>query len=201
MTKRVFVCAVLMTFGCLFAFADDQSDISEGIRYHNLAETSLVENIEKGKQLLYPLIDTYSLAKGYYGSLLTLEAGVFEKNKNVIQAMNYLEKGTALLDEAVIDDPHVVDVRFLRMINSYELSNQSPMNRYKVMKVDIDWLDARREQFTPNEIGLLDLYKGLYLIKARKLGAAIAAFESCVAVSPGSAEAEEAKKQLRRYAE
>lgn len=201
MTKRNFLCAILATFVCALALADDQADIAEGIKYHNLAEISPEGNIEKCENLLSPLIDKYPLAKGYYGSLLTLEAGVFEDKKSVIKAMNYLEKGTALLDEAVVDGPSVVDLRYLRMINSYELSNQSPMNRYTVMKTDIDWLDARRSQLSPSELGLLDLYKGLYLIKARKLSAAITSFESCVAVSPGSSEAEEAKKQLSRYTE
>ncbi|HNQ96980.1 MAG TPA: hypothetical protein PKH81_02715, partial [Treponemataceae bacterium] len=72
---------------------------------------------------------------------------------------------------------------------------------YKVMKTDIDWLSSRRSTLEAHDQSLLDLYKGLYLIKARKLSEAIASFESCIAVAPGSSEAEEAQKQLNKYGE
>jgi hypothetical protein len=85
------------------------------------------------------------------------------------------------------------------MINSYELSGSSPVNRYAVMKTDIDWLEAHRNDLSNSDAGILDLYKGLYCMKARKPTEGIAAFESCMAVSPGSAEAKEAEKQLARY--
>ena len=64
------------------------------------------------------------------------------------------------------------------------------------MKTDIDWLEAHRKDLSNSDAGILDLYKGLYCMKARKPTEGIAAFESCMAVSPGSAEAKEAEKQL-----
>lgn len=201
MLKKVIVCAVVFCCTFVAVYADDLLIIEEGIRYHNLAETNPKENIEKGKEILLPLIETSALAKGYYGSLITLEAGVYESEKNVIKAVQYLEKGTTLLDEAVLASPDNFDLRFLRMINSYELSNKSPMNRYKIMKTDIDWLESGRVSLSSGAVGLLDLYTGLYLVKARKLGPAIDAFESCIEVSPGSPEALEAQKQLDRYGE
>jgi hypothetical protein len=87
------------------------------------------------------------------------------------------------------------------MINSYEVSNQSPMDRYDMMKTDIDWLEARRNQLTANTKGMLELYKGLYHLKNRRIAAALNAFEACVEVSPGSQEAREAERQLQRYGE
>lgn len=201
MSKRVCMSALLIALACVCAIADDRADIAEGIRYHDLAEASPEGNVEKGLALLRPLAGKYPLAKGYYGSLLTLDAGRLEEENEVIKAMELLDEGTTLLDEAVAEGPETVDIRFLRMINSYELSNQSPLNRYPTMKADIDWLDSQRSRLNANEIALLELYRGLYLIKARRLNDAIAAFESCVAASPDSAEAESARKQLARYAE
>lgn len=201
MLKKMFFCAVLLCSVVVMISADDDSIIQEGIRFHNLAETNPSENIEQGKKILFPLIEKNSLAKGYYGSLITLEAGMYEAEKNVLKAVQYLEKGTVMLDEAVDSSPDIIDLRFLRMINSYELSNKSPMNRYKIMKTDIDFLELARANLNSSLAGLLDLYSGLYLLKARKLGPAIDAFECCIEVSPGSPEAEEAQKQLDRYAE
>jgi len=201
MKKRSGLCAVLGVLVIAAFFANDRRAIEEGIALHNAAEVTPEGNIERGKAILAPLIDKYPIAKGYYGSLITLEAGVWEKNKKAIKATTCLENGTALIDEAVEAGPEISDLRFLRMINSYELSVKSPMNRYKVMKTDIDWLSSRRSTLEAHDQSLLDLYKGLYLIKARKLSEAIASFESCIAVAPGSSEAEEAQKQLNKYGE
>ncbi|HHU36871.1 MAG TPA: hypothetical protein GXZ47_06540 [Treponema sp.] len=205
MLKKMYFTAVVFCALCAVLpsglYADDQALVEEGIRYHTLAEKNPQGNIEKGKEVLFPIIEKNALAKGYYGSLITLEASMYETENNVFKAALYLEKGTALLDEAVVDSPNNIDLRFLRMINSYELSNQSPMNRYKIMKIDIDWLEGQRDILEPGNAGLLDLYTGLYLVKARKLRPAIVAFESCIEVSPGSPEAAEAQIQLDRYGE
>jgi hypothetical protein len=87
------------------------------------------------------------------------------------------------------------------MENSYEVSMSSPVNRFKEMKADIEWLTARESSLDAKWQGSLELYRGLYLAKAHKLDDALAAFDKCIAVSPGSPEAMEAKKQLDRYAE
>ena len=87
------------------------------------------------------------------------------------------------------------------MENSYEISIGSPVNRYKIMKTDIDWLDSRMKDFSPSLQGTIALYKGLYFVKSRKLDEGLAAFEACIAISPESPEAIEAKKQIDRYAE
>ncbi len=175
--------------------------ITEGIRYHNLARTEPEGNIEKGKEILGPLQKKFSLAKAYYGSLITLEAGVYAKNKNGLKALALLSEGTGLIDEAVKADPDFAEIHFLRMENSYEVSEASPLNRYKIMKKDIDWLTEREAGFEPVNRGILYLYTGYYNLKARKMDAALAAFDACIAVSPGSPEAAAAEKQKARYAE
>jgi tetratricopeptide (TPR) repeat protein len=191
-----------MVFGvCFLLNADPAKDIEEGRRYHDLAQTEPEGNIDRGKALLAPLLTEYPLAKGYYGSLLTLEGGYYAQRNNVIRAMALLDEGTRTMDAAVTEAPDIVDLRMLRMINSYELSIQSPVNRYDLMKTDIDWLEAHRNRMGSTLAGTMELYKGLYWLKARRLTEAIAAFEACIRTSPNSAEAAEAEKQLRRYSE
>ncbi|MDR2601444.1 MAG: hypothetical protein LBC53_03195 [Spirochaetaceae bacterium] len=191
-----------LIFGvCVLLNAGPASDIEAGIECHDLAQTAPEGNIDRGKALLAPLINEYPLAKGYYGSLLTMEGGYYEKRNNVIRAMALLDEGTRMIDSAVMEAPDLLDLRMLRMINSYEISVQSPVNRYGVMKTDIDWLDSHRNQMNEVLTGMTELYKGLYYLKARRLNEAIAAFEACIRASPNSAEAVEAEKQLRRYNE
>lgn len=198
--KKTIVClTVLLSLVSLVAWSDAKSDLAEGIRYHDLSRVNPEGNLNKGKSLLGPLKDKDPVARGYYGSLLTLEASALNKQKKVMKAMERLEEGTTFMDEAIERAPNTEDLRFLRMINSYELSASSPLNRYKVMKEDIDWLDANRSSLGSSGAGTLDLYKGLYFMKARKPDEGIAAFKSCIAVSPGSDEAKEAAKQLARY--
>lgn len=184
----------------LFA-ATPAEDLREGIKYHDLARTAPEGNIEKAKALLGPLQKDSAIAKAYYGSILTLEAGELARQKKGIKALTLIKEGTGLIDEAVAAAPDVIDLRFLRLINGYGLSEGSPVKRYKIMKIDIDWFNGRIAQFTKEQQGVIRLYTGLYYLKANQLDEAQAAFETCVMVSPDSAEAAEAKKQMARYAE
>jgi len=184
----------------LFA-ATPAEDLREGIKYHDLARTAPAGNLEKAKGLLGPLQKDSAVAKAYYGSLLTLEAGELAKQKKGIQALTLIKEGTGLIDEAVAAAPDMADLRFLRMINSYGLSEGSPVKRYKIMKTDIDWFNGRIAQFTKQEQGVIRLYTGLYYLKANQLEDAHASFEGCIMVSPDSSEAAEAKKQMARYEE
>ncbi|MDR0640840.1 MAG: hypothetical protein LBG07_00100 [Treponema sp.] len=180
---------------------EPEADIQRGIACHERAVTVPENNIEEGKAILYPYINGYPLAKGYYGSFLTLESAGHARRNNMLQATSLLDEGTALIDEAVRSAPDLVDLRVLRMINSYEISSHSPFDRYGIMKTDMDWLEARRNQFMASLLGILELYKGLYCLKNRRITAALAAFEACIRVSPGSQEAREAERQLQRYGE
>jgi len=206
---KKFYAALLAGFMCFFvcghAIADTgtgsfDEKLREGIRLHNESRVDPA-NIEKGKAILSSIQKDSPIAMAYYGSLITIEAGVYAKNKNGIKALELLKTGTGLIDKAVASSPMLPDLRFLRMENSYEISIGSPVNRYKIMKTDIDWLDLRMKDFSPLLQGTIDLYKGLYFVKSRKLEEGLIAFDACIAISPGSPEAIEAKKQIDRYAE
>lgn len=203
--RIVFFAAALTLFAGITASGENLSPVDgklkEGIALHDAAHLEPAKNIERGKEILGSLMESSPVAKAYYGSLVTIEAGEYAKKKDGIKALSLLGKGTDLIDEAVSEDPENPDIRFLRMINSYEVSEGSPVNRYKAMKKDVDWLDERKRTFDANWQGTIELYKGLYLAKARKIDDALAAFDACIAVSPGSPEAALAGKQIDRYAE
>jgi hypothetical protein len=205
MKKVILSMALLVFLGASAGaglFADTQTDsLKEGIRYHDLARTNPDGNIEKGKALLAPLQKDNPLARAYYGSLITLEAGVYAKNKQGIKALFLISEGTKLIDDAVNKAPDLEDIRFLRMENSWELSQDSPIKRYKEMKIDIDWLDVRASQFDAKNRGVLDLYEGFYYLKAHKAAQAQDSFAACVSISPDSPEAVEANKQLERLSQ
>jgi tetratricopeptide (TPR) repeat protein len=199
MTKKI-LCALIVGLSVATSFATPDPRLAEGIALHDAAMKDS-SKIEKGKEVLEPLIETSSVAKGYYGSLVTLEAGVYADKKNVIKAMSLLNKGSALIDAAVDSDPDNEDLRFLRMENAYEVSESSPLNRYKVMKKDLDWLDSRKASYDKAWQGVIELYKGMYLVKSKKIDEALDAFDACIAVSPGSPEAARAESEIDRYSE
>jgi tetratricopeptide (TPR) repeat protein len=174
--------------------------LQEGIRLHDAARADKT-NLAKAKETLAALKDSSPLALAYYGSAVTLEASVANDRKDVLKALSLLNQGSGYIDAAVKKDPENFDIHFLRMENSYEVSVSSPVNRFKEMKADIDWLTARESSLDAQWRGTLELYRGLYLAKAHKLDEALAAFDKCIAVSPGSPEAKEAQKQLDHYAE
>jgi len=175
---------------------------AEAIALHDKAsEKPDAATIEKARQLLEPLAAKSALAKGYLGSLITIDASLAAGNKNGIKALALLDTGSAMIDEAVASEPGNPDLRFLRMMNGYGVSVGSPVNRFKVVKTDVDWLDARKAQFDAKQQATIELYKGLYLAKARKLEEALDAFDACIALSPGSAEAIEAERQIAQYSE
>jgi hypothetical protein len=204
--KLIVAFVALAAFLGSIAFAENadaalDAQLAEGIRLHNAAEKDAdpAANVAKGKEILSQIKDRSPIAKAYYGSILTIEANVWYQKKNLIKSLSVLDEGLSTIDAAVKAAPDVPDLRFLRMINSYEVTQGSPKNRYKIMKVDIDWLVAREKSFSPENQGSIELYKGLYLAKSHKVDEALDAFNACVAISPGSPEAAEAQKQIDKY--
>jgi len=199
-----FFSAAIVFFGQLAVFsesADLEAKLQEGIKLHDAARIDPEANIKKGEELLSSIQAESPIAKAYYGSIITLEASEYAKKKDVLKALELLSDGTKLIDAAVTQSPDIPDIRFLRMENSYEVSQSSPLNRYKAMKQDVDWLDAHKTQFEAKERGIIELYKGFYYVKAKKIDDALSAFDACIEISPKSKEAVEAQKQIDRYAE
>lgn len=193
------VCASLIA---LSVGAEDRAEALErGIAFHDAARLAPNPNIEKGKSTLLPLIGTDPLAKAYYGSLITLEASEAYKEGDEIKSASLLVEGTRHIDEAIVSAPDNPDLRFIRLVGSYEISSSSPMNRYKEMKADLDWFDARMNTLNKEERATVELNRGFYLIKAKRLDDALDAFDLCVSLAPDSDLAAAARKQLTLYGE
>ena len=202
MNMRTFFVCCLCSVAMYASAAERSADFFEGVRLHDEARgASDAGKIERAKALLEPLIESDPLALGYYGSAISLEAAVAAEGKNGLKALGLLKKSGKLIDEAVRRDPENVDLRFLRMINSYGVSSDPPVKRWKEMKTDIDWLKARRSEFSAEWQGSLYLYEGHYLARSRDIDGAVSCYSECVRASPGSAEAREAEMLLSRYEE
>ncbi len=197
---RVAACLCLLLAHA--AWSETRSDaLDRGIAFHDAARLRPIPNIENGKKELFPLIGADPLAKAYYGSLVTLEAGEAYKAGDEIKSASLLVEGTRHIDEAIVSAPDNEDLRFIRLVGSYEISASSPMNRYKEMKADLDWFDARQGTLSKEGQATVELYRGFYLIKAKRIDAAMDAFDACVALSPKSEMAATALKQLALYGE
>jgi hypothetical protein len=193
------VCTALIS---LSVGAEDRDGaLARGIAFHDAARLAPNPNIEKGKAALLPLIETEPLAKAYYGSLITLEASEAYKEGDEIKSASLLVEGTRFIDEAIVSAPDNPDLRFIRLVGSYEISTSSPMNRYREMKVDLDWFDVRQNTLSKEERATVELYRGLFLVKAKRLDDALDAFDLCVSLAPDSDAAKIARKQLALYGE
>ncbi len=193
-------CLCLLLVPSVWAETRSES-LDRGIAFHDAARLQPTPNIDNGKRALLPLIATNPLAKAYYGSLITLEAGEVYKAGDEIKSASLLVEGTRHIDEAIASSPDLKDLRYIRLAGSYEISASSPMNRYKEMKMDLDWFDTQQGTLTKDERATVELYRGLYLIKAKRLESALDAFDACIALSPQSEMAATARKELALYGE
>ena len=182
-------------YGAAFAVSPEDS-LKAGLEYYVLAQEDPEGYLERAKEILGPLSETLPLAKAYYGCLRTIEAGVYADKKRLIKAMSLLKEGASLMDEAVLSAPDLVKIRFIRLVNSYDVSSSSPINRDKTMKEDLLWLEAREDRLVSKDRGTFQLYKGLYHQRIRRPLEARAAFQAGVNVSPGPPEAAEAETRL-----
>jgi len=175
-------------------------ELAEGIRLHNEALSApTASGIREGKALLGKLSGKSPVAKAYLGSLLSVEASLEAREKNGIRALALLEESARLIDEAVAEDPGNLEIRILRVENSYGVSSASPADRWAPMEEDLYWLEERRPSLSRQVLGILDLYNGKYLASVRDIDGALEAWEACLRESPGSPEAAEACSLLALY--
>jgi hypothetical protein len=172
--------------------------LDEGIRYYESAKKDPAGNLEKAREILGALRETDPLAEAYYGCLCTIEAGIYADKKKLIKTMSLLKQGAAFMDEAVERAPDQSEIRFIRMVNSYDLSESSPVNRDRVMAEDVAWFKTRESRFDAKNRGIIRLYTGLHRLRTCKTNEAREAFSACIAISPGSEEAAEAERQLAK---
>lgn len=163
--------------------------IEKGIEYHDrFLESQEPADAQAGIAILeQPELlasPAGSLARAYRGSLYTLQAAVAEAEEDLIRAVQLLDRGFAELDRAVADDPDNASIRVLRAINSIEVSQGSPVDRFAEASRDIDWLTGRETEHS--ETALLYWLQGELAYHTGDLDDALDAWEAAWETDPES---------------
>lgn len=196
---------VVTVMVCISAFAESgtkEKDIATAVEYHNKARTAGIEYGEKALALLKPYCGTDSIASAYYGSTLTVIAGIISE-KNPIKALEYLQSGGEYMDKAVEMNPENPVVHFVRLENGIEVSRTSPIKRYSVIKKDFVWFI---DDDNISSLGIEDqaeayLYCGHLKLDEGDLDYALELYESSVDAAPESNSAKISAKMLDKYTE
>jgi tetratricopeptide (TPR) repeat protein len=183
--------------------AGKQVDLYIGIVYHNLS----MSNPEKYASLaLIHLEAAYengnsNLALGYWGSALTIRAGIAAAGGDIGNAMTDLELGVQKIDAALANDASNITLRFLRIINSIELKESSPLNRLDLAKEDIRYLKTHYDTFVDSYKSLYKLCEGKLALAENRIQDALSCLEQAIQLNPQSAAAREAQAILLEWEE
>ena len=209
MIKRFFVIAGILAFVSGFIFGEESirnSQITKGIEYHNLSRAdsgkNASANIEKALITLEPFVSSDGIACAYYGSALTIKAGIISE-KNPIKSLSYLEEGSSYLDKAVNLKPDDIELRMIRLENGIEVSQSSPVKRYSVIKEDVDFLLLEKNmcQLSSKDQAEAYLYCGYYFQDAGDLETALDLFDLAVETNGECEAGLTAQKMLDKYSE
>jgi tetratricopeptide (TPR) repeat protein len=178
--------------------AGPQTEMCLGIIYHNLATTNPEGNAEKAVALLESAVKKTNqpLAKGFWGSALTLQASGFAVKGDFATAAALVSRGTALIDEAVTAAPGMIALRFLRAANGLGVSASSPYKRYDAVEEDLRVIETQRESLAPADLASFYLMKGELFIVRGKPDEGIKLLELAVRTAPQSPAARDARKRL-----
>lgn len=196
--------AVVILAGILSVsvFAGEKEDLARGIELHGKAGTGNEKALMECKKILEPYLEKNMTAKAYYGSAVTIEAG-FVSEKNPVKALEFLEEGSKLIDEAVKKEPENLELRILRLGNGIEVSASSPYKRYFVIQNDVKFFENEKKlnQLDDETKAYVYLNMGLFKIEEGDLDAALDYLDLAVECAPGSDYAKKAEKVLNRYEE
>ncbi len=172
-----------------------------GIVYHNLAVNNNKTALAKALELTKKAVETtkHPLASGYYGSALTIQAGEFYEDGDMMNAMEKLQDGIAVMDDAVKQGPGNMGLRILRIENSLGLSNASPINRFDKIKEDLGFLKQRYETLPSRLKSFYHLYSGFTAKNDNNGDEAMISFEKAVKCSPQSGYAKTAKREIQLH--
>ncbi len=169
-----------------------------GIVRHNLAVTnprdwaaSAVETLAACAKYQNPT------AIAYWGSALTLRAGLKSAMGDVAGASADLEAGFALLDKAVQKAPDDLFLRFLRAENAASASEQSPFARWDVAVQDTACLDAHAASLSKADRASLELIKARIALGRSDAEEALRRLEAAIRADPESRAAEAARAMLK----
>jgi tetratricopeptide (TPR) repeat protein len=169
-----------------------------GIVYHNLSSPKNEDYLNKALEFTRRAVGKTKnpLASGYYGSTLTIQAGAYYEKGDMMGAMSKLTEGIEKMDKAVEQDPDNIDLRMLRILNSYALSGASPINRFNIIKKDLAFLKQKYQSLSSLLKSFYNLYSGLMALKDNNTDQAVAYFEQAIKCAPRSSYAKLAKRRI-----
>jgi len=145
----------LMLLLCFTIFS--QEDIDLALKIHEEAILGKSVDIEKCLELLEPYIESNMIARFYYGSALSFSAKNYIKS-NPLKSLNLLKKSNKYMDSAMVNYNNDYNLHLLRLVLGLQVSKTSPINRYKVIKEDVDFLLNKENQKNLNTETLQSIY-------------------------------------------
>jgi tetratricopeptide (TPR) repeat protein len=180
-----------------------QVDLYVGIVYHNLAVDCPEKYVDLAITHLKAAyeIGKNNLALAYWGSALTIRAGMAAARKDLVSAAADLEQGVQKIDAALTNDAANIALRFLRIINSIKLKKNSPLNRLPLAKEDMRYLEAKYSVFNNSSKSLYKLCEGKIALAENRIQDALSCLEQAIQLNPQSAAAREAQAILAELEE
>ena len=173
-----------------------------GIVHHNLGVVRVMPSVDKACEALEKAHakGKRPLALAYLGSAITLQGRAAAERNDVFTASAKVETGLAKIEEALKaaakEKKDQQSVHILRMMNAVNLSEESPFDRYKVVKVDLDWLGGRLAGLNPGTKAIYHYSMAMYLKKNNKIDESFKSFEACIKVDRKSFFAKKSEKIL-----
>lgn len=183
-------------------FGGEAEDIQKAIALHDIAGKGNVNAVEECKKLLEPYLEKNVIAMGFYGSAITIEAGIVSE-KNPFKALDLLGEGSGYIDKAVEKEPENEEIRILRLANGIEVSAESPYKRYSVIRKDVEFFEDEKHMKNLDDETKAYVYlnMGLYKTEEGDFETALEYFEAAAESKPGSKSAKKAEELLALYEE
>ncbi len=173
-----------------------------GITRHNMAEANparwaavAIETLEKCAKTGEPV------ALGYYGSAITLKAGLLSGKGDMMGATAALDEGFKKIDEAVRAAPGSMLLRFLRAENSVSVSERSPFARWDVAEADVAAIEKSGAALQDEDRARIETIRGRIALGKGDSAAAMRRFEAAIRAAPKSRAAAAARKLMEDFEE
>jgi tetratricopeptide (TPR) repeat protein len=180
-----------------------QTDLYLGIVYHNLSRSCPEKYIEKAIHHLQTAWDTThdTTALAYLGSAVTVKAGMAAERGDFASAIADLEEGIQKLDSAVDRDSQNIMLRFVRMINAFEVTENSPLDRLAVAKEDLQYLETHYHALNASQKALYKFCEAKIALAEDHITHALSCLEEAIRLNPQSQTARDAHALLLEWEE
>ncbi|MCP4158293.1 MAG: hypothetical protein GY757_61910 [bacterium] len=178
--------------------SNPHTNLYMGIVYLNLSNKNPGKYLAKAEEHAKKAMDSTKspLARAYYGSTKTRQAGSFSKKGDMEKAMQYLEEGIALIDQAVSKNPTDINIRLFRLEHSWFISKASPYKRFDKMKKDLEFLVAKCSTLPAAQQSMVHYYSGQIALNENNTDNALSGFEKAIKCAPQSRYAKGARTAI-----